>query len=182
MPLLFSTQPIPSVPRTLRGAREVCQCLAVRWLVLFSVSVQPLVSVDDGKWIQAVATAYSPHDPIDGAYHATKGDRWRWITADGRTDVRKHPYGIAVPLKSGTRRPSLPFGTYIFIPADTGYVAKSGPTDRIFKVDDVGNGRQYRRTEGGLLHIDLRFKTHASAIQWAGPTGRRVIWVYVYDP
>jgi len=132
-----------------------------------------------GEWEEVVATAYSPHDPIDGAYHATKGARWRWITADGRTDVRHTPYGVAVPLQPGTRKPHWPFGTQLVIPAETGYLARSRPDDRVFPVDDVGNGRQYfKRDQAGRLHIDLRFKLHASAIAWAGPTGRRVITVF----
>lgn len=129
-----------------------------------------------GRWVDVAATAYSPADPIDSAYHASKGERWRWITADGRTDVRDTPYGIAVPLSN--RKPMWAFGTQVIIPPETGYVAKSRP-NRLFTVDDVGNGRQYWSHRAGLMHVDLRFKSHDSAIAWAGPAGWRKIRVFL---
>jgi 3D (Asp-Asp-Asp) domain-containing protein len=132
-----------------------------------------------GYWLKVNATAYSPHDGIDSNYRSTKGPKWLWITADGRTDVRWIPYGIAVPLKSGTRKPHFPFGTKVIIPTGYGYVDNSVP-NRVFTIDDVGNGRQYYKHDSkGQLHIDLRFKTHKSAIEWAGPKGNRDITVFV---
>lgn len=130
-----------------------------------------------GRWELVCATAYSPHDPIDDAYRATKG-KWLHITADGETDVREDPYGVAVPLRKGNR-PHLPFGTRIFIPEETGYLSRN--KERVFDVDDVGNGRQYFPTRKGCLHVDLRFKDHSSAVRWAGPKGYRFIKVFIYD-
>ncbi|OPZ66128.1 MAG: hypothetical protein BWY85_00064 [Firmicutes bacterium ADurb.Bin506] len=155
--------------------------IALRRYLPLVAAVLPLAAVEEhqgwlGDWVEVVATAYSPVDPIDSAYHATKGERWRWITADGRTDVREDPYGVAVPLSG--RRPRWAFGTKLLIPVETGYLARTRPDDRVFEVDDVGNGKEYYPTKGGKLHIDLRFKSHASAIAWAGPAGYRTIKVF----
>ena len=126
-----------------------------------------------GRWENVVATAYSPHDGIDHHYHETKGDKWRWITADGKTDVRKIPYGIAVPVlitARGNLRPILPFGTQIIIPAGQGYLDVSRPNDRIFKVDDTGNGKEYFKTRHGMMHIDLRYMQTEWALKWGVKT------------
>lgn len=128
-----------------------------------------------GRWENVVATAYSPHDGIDSHYHETKGERWRWITADGRTDVRWKPYGLAVPLKPGTLSPWWPFGTKVIIPAGQGYLDQTQPGDRVFAVDDVGNGKEFFKTRRGKLHIDLRYKNTRSALTW----GERPLRVFV---
>lgn len=137
-----------------------------------------------GKWINVVATAYSPYDPIDGKYHATKG-KWRWITADGRTNVKKTPYGIAVPLarKNGKKlnKPWYSFGTKVIIPIGYDYLDKKRANERIFSIDDVGDGKEYAPTKFGKLHIDLRFMSHDSAIEWAGPEGYREIRVFLIE-
>jgi hypothetical protein len=135
-----------------------------------------------GRWESVVATAYSPHDGIDSNYHSTKGERWRWVTADGRTDVRWKPYGIAVPLKPGTRTPWWAFGTKVLIPAGQGYLDQSQPGDRLFTVDDVGNGREYFKTKRGKLHIDLRYMNTASAIKWGEKTIRVFVVTGVAQP
>jgi 3D (Asp-Asp-Asp) domain-containing protein len=126
-----------------------------------------------GYWVNVVATAYSPHDGIDHHYHETKGERWRWVTADGRTDVRKIPYGIAVPYVN--KKPILPFGTKIIIPTGQGYLDISKPNDRIFKVDDVGNGKEYFKSDRGMMHIDLRYKNTDYALKW----GKKQIRVFI---
>ncbi|MBN8527140.1 MAG: hypothetical protein J0M02_17535, partial [Planctomycetes bacterium] len=123
-----------------------------------------------GRWISVRATAYSPHDAVDGAYHATKGERWRWITADGRTDVRQRPYGIAVPRLAGGR-PAWPYGTHVLIPAGQGYLDRSQPDERIFTVDDTGGAIRGRTESSGVLHIDLRFRSESSAREFGGATG-----------
>jgi hypothetical protein len=136
-----------------------------------------------GRWEQVVATAYTPSDPLDDAYHATKGERWRWICADGTTDVRRKPYGVAVPLRRG--EPAWAFGTRLIIPTGLGYLDRLRPgndgvgTDREFTVDDVGNGSQYFPSEDGLLHIDLRWVDRRDALRWAGPEGKRRLWVFI---
>lgn len=131
-----------------------------------------------GHWENVVATAYSPHDPIDGKYHASKGDRWRWITADGETDVRETPYGIAVPVertKAGNLRPLIPFGTKVIIPVGQGYLDESRPNNRVFQIDDTGNGKEYFKHKNGMLHIDLRYKQHEWALKW----GEKQIKVFI---
>jgi 3D (Asp-Asp-Asp) domain-containing protein len=134
-----------------------------------------------GYWITVNATAYSPHDPIDSEYHGRKGARWRWVTADGTTDVRRFPYGIAVPVVHG--EPWLPYGTQVIIPVDTEYLAKSFPceSDRVFTVDDTGARITKRSRANGRIWIDLRFKTSASATAWAGGQGFREIDIFVCD-
>lgn len=134
-----------------------------------------------GRWLTVRATAYSPHDAVDGAYHASKGERWRWITADGRTDVRDTPYGIAVPRLAGGR-PAWPYGTRVLIPAGQGYLDQSGgPADRIFTVDDCGGGIRGRTESTGILHIDLRFRRENSARAFGGDLGWRELRVFVID-
>lgn len=131
-----------------------------------------------GRWISVRATAYSPHDAIDGEYHASKGDRWRWITADGRTDVRKRPYGVAVPRLHG-RRPALPFGTRMIIPAGQGYLDQSRPDERIFVVDDSGAAIRNKTLASGVLHLDLRYRSEAAARAFGGALGWRELQVFV---
>jgi hypothetical protein len=132
-----------------------------------------------GRWERVVATAYTPSDPIDDAYHDTKGARWRWITADGTTDVRRHPYGVAVPLRHG--EPWWPFGTRLIIPTGLGYLDRCREQEREFVIDDVGDGAAYFPTEHGHLHIDLRFMDYRDAIHWAGREGKRTIQVFVCE-
>ena len=130
-----------------------------------------------GHWVDAIATAYSPEDPIDGAYRATKG-RWRYITADGSTDIRDEPYGVAVPKVNG--RPLWAYGTEVVIPRGLGYVEHAHP-DRTFTVDDTGSTITRATSQTGDVHIDLRFRSEASARAWAGPTGHRRIRIWVCE-
>jgi len=135
-----------------------------------------------GHWLTVRATAYSPHDALDGAYHQTKGERWRWITADGRTDVRDVPYGIAVPLLRGGR-PTWPYATRVFIPEGQGYLDLSGgPADRTFAVDDCDSAISRRTIATGIMHIDLRFRKESSALAFGGSKGWRELRVFVFDP
>lgn len=133
-----------------------------------------------GRWLTVRATAYSPHDAIDGSYHASKGERWRWITADGRTDVRQKPYGIAVPRLVGGR-PAWPYGTRVLIPAGQGYLDQSQPNDRFFTVDDTGGAIRGKTENSGVLHIDLRFRSESSAKAFGGAKGWRELRVMVLE-
>ena len=133
-----------------------------------------------GRWMTVRATAYSPHDSVDGDYHASKGARWRWITADGRTDVRERPYGIAAPMLEG-KKPVLPFGTRIVIPAGQGYLDQARPHQRTFIVDDTGSGIRKRTRASGILHLDLRFRSEAAARSFAGERGWRELRIFVLD-
>ncbi len=126
----------------------------------------------EGYWRSVVATAYSPQDPIDGHYRASKGERWKHITADGTTDVREDPYGIAVPYRDG-RPLFVEYGTAIIVPVETGYLKNT--KNRIFYADDTGGtiNRNTRRT--GVPHIDLRYQDHSWAKKW----GKKSIRVFV---
>lgn len=134
----------------------------------------------NGRWLTVRATAYSPHDAVDGHYHATKGERWRWITADGRTDVRTKPYGIAVPRLAGGR-PAWPYGTRVLIPAGQGYLDQSMANERIFTVDDTGGAIRGKTERSGVLHIDLRFRSESSAKAFGGDAGWRELRVMVLE-
>jgi 3D (Asp-Asp-Asp) domain-containing protein len=100
-------------------------------------------------WARAMTTGYCPC--------------WRCcgVGADGHTatrrDVRDYPFGIAVD--SGL----LPYGNTIVVP---GY--------GIAQTDDTG-GAMRQDAKRGLLHLDLRFKTHAEAERW----GVRWLWIAV---
>ena len=123
-----------------------------------------------GYWQQARLSAYSPHDALDRAYHETKGERWRWITADGRTDVRASPYGIAAPSH-------VLFGTRIFIPRGHGYLdsSMSDPRQRCFLVSDRGSAIERGSGADSRLWLDLRYRTEHSAIAF----GVKDAWVFI---
>lgn len=105
--------------------------------------------------LRALTTGYSPHDAKDGAYHATKGERWRYITADLVTDVREVPYGVAVDPRA------IPYGTDVIVP---GY-----HRGKVVDADDTG-GCLRQSWAKGVLHLDLRYKTTASAQAWGSKT------------
>jgi hypothetical protein len=123
-----------------------------------------------GWWAKARLSAYSPHDALDREYHESKGERWRWITADGKTDVRKTPYGIAATS-------SLALGSRVFIPTGYGYLDQSRPgaSERVFWVDD--RGALLERAGSGEIHLrlDLRYRTEYSALAF----GVKDAWVFI---
>ena len=123
-----------------------------------------------GYWQQARLSAYSPHDALDREYHETKGERWRWITADGRTDVRTVPHGIAAPS-------SLPFKTRILIPNGHGFLdsSRTSPHSRCFTVDDRGAAIDSGAVLEGRLWLDLRYRTEHSALAF----GIKDAWVFI---
>jgi hypothetical protein len=123
-----------------------------------------------GRWVKARLSAYSPHDALDKEYHASKGERWRWICADGKTDVRNEPYGLAAP-------DSLRFGTRIFIPTGHGYLdtGRPSPNERVFVVSDRGGFIQRWKSPDGSIALDVRFRTEYSALAF----GVKDAWVFV---
>jgi 3D (Asp-Asp-Asp) domain-containing protein len=125
-----------------------------------------------GHWVKVVATAYSPTDPIDSQYHETKGE-WRWITADGKTDVHNEPYGVAVPRIN--KKPQWPYGTKIIVPVDAGYLPRR--IDRVFVADDTGSMITTNTHKTRTPHIDLRLRTPAAAEAY----GKRKIRVFIVD-
>lgn len=126
-----------------------------------------------GYWVSAVATAYSPEDAIDHHYRESKGSRWRYITADARTDVRSVPYGVAVPHVGG--KPVIPYGTQVIIPTGHGYLDESRPRQRIFAVDDTGSGISNAARRTGKMHVDLRYIHTEWALKWRTKTIRMFV-------
>lgn len=123
-----------------------------------------------GYWTKARLSAYSPHDALDREYHQSKGERWRWITADGRTDVRISPYGVAGPS-------SLRLGQRIFIPRGHAYLdeSRSAAHERCFVLDDRGSAIEHGSVSEGRIWLDLRFRTEYSALAF----GVKDAWVFI---
>lgn len=123
-----------------------------------------------GYWQKARLSAYSPHDALDWEYHATKGERWRWITADGTTDTRVSSYGIAAPSR-------YRFGQRMFIPTGIGYLDQSrgDAHSRVFTVDDRGSAIESGSKHESRLWLDLRYRTEHSALAF----GVKEAWVFV---
>jgi len=98
-------------------------------------------------WVEVKTTGYCPCDKCCGPH------------ADGRTainrDVTRYPYGIAAD------RHMVPYKTWLFVPG-YGHVM----------VDDTGVAMR-RSAKKGIVHLDLRFKTHKQARQW----GVRWLWI-----
>ncbi len=87
------------------------------------------------------------------------------VTSTG-LKVGRHPYGIAAD-------PSLlPYGTRVHVP---GYLEVSHPGE-FFTVDDTG-GAMRQDARKGILHLDLRVRSHSTARQW----GARWMWVEILD-
>lgn len=101
----------------------------------------PVVPAPAGQtWVEVLTTAYCPCPICCGAH------------ADGRTaimrDVQVHPHGIAVEPKL------IPYRTQLFVP---GY--------GFALVDDTG-GAMRQSARRGVVHLDLRFRTHQEARNW----------------
>ena len=138
----------------------------------------------EGHWIEVAATAYTPTNAIDSVYHAAKGTRWRWILADGHTNAKRTPYGVAVKLTQGGDgrwRPALPFGTRLYVPVGSGYLDRSRPESRVFPIDDGSASSQYDAHVDGRMHIDLRWIDTGDAIRWSGDEGHRMLRVFVIE-
>lgn len=164
----------------------------MRWFVLMVVAVSAMASdiIDtpeglfSGRWVEVAATAYTPTNAIDSEYHASKGTRWRWILADGKTHAKRTPYGIAVKLfegKDGKWRPALPFGTRVYIPTGYGYLDRARKDERIFTVDDGSASTLYQTKIEGRMHVDLRWIDTGDAIRWSGATGHQNMRVFVIE-
>lgn len=139
-----------------------------------------------GRWVEVVATAYSPHDKRDSSYHATKG-RDRWMTAGRVSDVRRVPHGVAAPQPGG-KRPlasflTIPLRTQVIIPLGSGYLEKDHrhdtPEERVFLVDDTGSDITQNTRDTGRLHIDLRMTTESDAFAYNQGQGRHRFRIFV---
>jgi 3D (Asp-Asp-Asp) domain-containing protein len=91
------------------------------------------------------------------------------LTADG-TDVSDEPYGIAVDPRR------IPYGTSLYIPTGEGYLDHQRPNDRIFPADDTGGIIRRRTRSTGIIHIDLRFRRHSSAVKFG--IKPMTIWIW----
>ena len=81
-------------------------------------------------------------------------------------------YGYAVDPRA------IPYGTPIFVPGywdsinrNNNFVPQMMP-----KTDDTG-GAMRQSWRKGILHIDVRYRTHSAALRW----GKRNMKVFVYD-
>ena len=99
-------------------------------------------------------TACSPNDPQDLAYYAKYG-------------YEGAPYGIAADLRR------IPRGTMLRVP---GYLKRLAP-GAFWPVDSAGGSIIRQSSADGVLHIDVKFRTYASARQW----GSRWLKVEVVD-
>jgi 3D (Asp-Asp-Asp) domain-containing protein len=101
------------------------------------------------RWVPVKTTGYCPCWRCCGAF------------ANGRTainrDVQQFPFGIAVEPKL------LPYRIELDVP---GYGRAL--------VDDTG-GAMRQSAQQGTVHLDLRFETHQTALNW----GVRRMWIAV---
>lgn len=121
-----------------------------------------LLAAEDWQPLEVVATAYCPCKICCGV-------RAVGLTADG-TDVSDEPYGIAVDPRR------IPYGTSLYIPTGEGYLDHQRPNDRIFPADDTGGIIRRRTRSTGIIHIDLRFRRHSSAVKFG--IKPMTIWIW----
>lgn len=121
------------------------------------------IGMSAGEWVavEAVATAYCPCAVCCGRRTET--------TADG-TRTTEWPYGIAADPAH------LPYGTPVIVPAGQGYLDAQSPDARLLYVDDTGAIVRRRTRATGRLHLDLRYRQHASAQRF----GVRIITILVW--
>ncbi len=91
------------------------------------------------------------------------------LTASGaRTNVR--PYGIAAS-------PNVPLGALVYVPHGAGYLDRSSPNERSWRVDDRGGALRSERNRSGITRLDLRFRSHQSAVEF----GRKMVLCWIYQ-
>lgn len=136
----------------------------MRWLTLLALAAVVLA----GEWkpLEVRATAYCGCTICCGV-------RAVGLTADG-TDIRDWPYGVAVDPRQ------IPYGTLLYVPAGDGYLDNQSPEDRVFYADDTGGIIRRRTRATGMIHIDLRFRRHSSAIKFG--VKRMTIYRWVDKP
>lgn len=123
------------------------------------IGAEPLT----GRWMEVKASAYCPCPLCCGV-------RAAGLTADG-TSTDAVPYGIAA-------HPAyLPYGTAVLIPTGQGYLDESRPFARVFRIDDTGGVIRRLTVSSPDVWIDLRFRSHASAVRW----GVRSLRIFVFD-
>ncbi len=108
-----------------------------------AIPAPPPPPVARTHWVLAKVTAYCPCEiccPGTDGHTST------------RVDVAEEPYGIAADPRL------LPYGSMLRIP---GYLDLSYP-GRFWPVDDTGSAMRHDARRG-ITHIDIRFKSHATA-------------------
>lgn len=110
--------------------------------------------------IPVLVTAYTPHDVNDGHHWSTKD----FVTSTNK-DWRAHPYGVA------SDPAALPYGTQVKIP---GYMDVSYP-NTAWAIDDTGGEMRKNWRKKGIIHLDLRYTTTHSALQWSPRW--QMVWV-----
>ena len=122
-----------------------------------------------GHWVDVVATAYSPDDQIDEAYH-NKHPAGYHRTADN-TNTDKVPYGIAAPQRGPM---VIPFHTRLILgwPSSDG-----GPFGRVLEVDDTGGVITRKSSATAHLYIDIRMKTEEDALKF----GHHTMYIFIID-
>lgn len=135
--------------------------------LLLLLSLLAAIPAAEGRWVEAVLTAYSPLDDYtrDDEHNPLR------LTATG-VRTGEVPYGVAADPRA------LPFGSLVYIPRGLGYLDQSRPTDRTFAVDDTGSILKRRTRSTGILHLDLRYRSVVSAIQF----GTQRALVYIVSP
>lgn len=107
------------------------------------------------KIVRMKVTACSPGDPLDAEYYKANG-------YEGALN------NIAADLRV------FPRGTQMRVP---GYMDKSAP-GKFWIVDSAGGSIIRRSARQGIIQIDVKFRTHYSAVKW----GSKMIDVEVITP
>lgn len=138
-----------------------------------TVEEPPEVYEPQGHWVWARVTAYCPCEICCGkttnhpAYGITSTD------VDVLSGSPNDAYGIAADPQA------VSYGTQIYVP---GYW-ESLQRNRTFvpsemtEVDDTGGAMRQSWRNERVIHLDVRYRTHAAAKKW----GVRWMRVFVYD-
>lgn len=121
-----------------------------------------------GKWIKAKVTAYCPCEICCGADSDGYTARGSHVYSSDPNQV----YGLAADPKA------IPYGTKVYVPGYWESLQRNRnlrPTE-MTKIDDTG-GAMRQSWRNGVVHIDVRYRTHSAALKW----GVREMWVFVFE-
>lgn len=133
----------------------------------------PDPDIHEGRWVWAQVTAYCPCDICCGK---TPNDPAYGITSTGVNVLSgnpNHAYGIAADPRA------IPYGTRIYVPNYWESLKNNQnfiPTE-LTTVDDTGGAMRQSWERRGIIHLDVRYRTHRAALSW----GVRMMQVFVYD-
>jgi len=129
--------------------------------------------IHEGYWLWAQVTAYCPckiccgKTPDDPAYGITS--RQVNVLSGDPNDA----YGIAADPRA------IPYGTFVYIPGYWESIQNNKtfvPTQLPY-VDDTGGAMRQSWEQRGVIHLDVRYRTHKAARTW----GVRMMQVFVYE-